>query len=96
MDIVLRVGWHVEVDDQLNIIDVDAAREDVCSHDDTGVTVPEAVHHLIALLLAQVRVHLLDRVPLHTQHASRLLDPLLRCEEDDAPLRSPLIEQRYQ
>ena len=92
MDIVLRVGRYVEVDDQLDIIDVDAAREDVGSHDDAGMTIPEAVHHLVTLLLTQVGVHLLDRVPLHTQHASSLLDPLLRSEEDDAPLRSPLIE----
>ena len=96
MDIVLRVGWHVKVDDQLNIIDVNAAREDVGSHDDTGMSISEAVHHLIALLLAQVGVHLLDRVTLYTQHTSSLLDPLLSCEEDDAPLRSPLIEYRYQ
>ena len=57
MHIVLGIVGHVEVDDDTDIVDVDAASHDVGSHEHVYHTRLEAVHHIVTLGLREVAVH---------------------------------------
>lgn len=58
VDVVLGVTRHVVVDHQRDVVHVDAARYDVRRNEDVHLAVAEVEHHLVALFLIQVRVHL--------------------------------------
>ena len=63
--IVLTIAGNVVVDDKANVVDVDATRHDVGSHEDIDTTALELVHHHIALCLVEIAVHL-AHIELHT------------------------------
>ena len=92
VDVVLAVVGDVEVEDKLDVVDVDAARHDVGSHQHVDVPVTEAVHHLVALGLHEVAVHLAHREALVTSDALQgtgdvLYLQLRRGEDEDTPRR---------
>ena len=77
VNIVLYVMRHVIVDDHEDIIDVDAASYDVGGNENGHFSRLEAVHHLVALRLCEVGMHL-AAVHVHLpQGAVYLLHPLL-------------------
>ena len=83
VDVVLGVAGHVEVDDHRDVVDVDAAGDDVGGDDDVELAALELEHHLVALGLVEVGVHL-AAVDLHAlQRGSDLLHLLLGTGEDD-------------
>ena len=57
MHIIFGIVRHIEIDDQLDIVDVDAARHDVRSHQHVDLLGFELIHHFVTLLLFQIRVH---------------------------------------
>ncbi len=74
---------HVVVDDQPDVLDVDAAGHDVGGDQDIDLVVLESEHHLLALGLLQIGVHGGD-VELHAlERVGQLLDLELRRREDD-------------
>lgn len=83
VDVVLGIVRHVVVDDQADILDVDAARHDVGGHQDLDLVVLEVEHHLLALRLLQVGVHR-GHLELHAlERMGQLLDLHLRRRKDD-------------
>ena len=83
MDIVLRIMRHIVVDDQRHIRHIDAAGNHIGRYQHVYLSVPEIEHHLIALVLLQVRMHGM-RVDLQAaQHAREIFDPLFLAGEDD-------------
>ena len=48
---------HIEIDDQLDIVDVDATRHNVRSYQHVDLLGFELIHHFVTLLLFQIRVH---------------------------------------
>lgn len=77
MNIVLYVMRHIIVDDHEDIIDVDAASHDIGGNENGHFPRLETVHHLVALRLRKVGMHL-AAVDFHLpQGAVYLLDPLL-------------------
>ena len=57
MDVVFGIVRHIVVDDHQDVVDVNAARHDVGGHEHIHLSGLEAVHHVVALLLAEVAVH---------------------------------------
>lgn len=57
MDVVFRVVGHVVVDDEGDVVDVNAAGNDVGSDQDVDFPVFEIEHDVFALFLLQVGVH---------------------------------------
>ena len=93
VDIVFGIVWYVVVDDDTDIINVDAAGYDIGSHKDIGHASLETVHHLVALLLTEVTVHLVA-VDVHLlQLTGHLLDLLLLAGEDDDTLQVTSLEE---
>jgi len=76
VDIVLCIVGYVIVDDGADIVDVDTTGHDVCSHQHIRLPCLETVHHLVTLLLGEVRVHLVA-VDVHLFQASGNLLHLL-------------------
>ena len=56
--VILSIVGHVVVDDNTDIVDVDATGHDIGSHQHIGHACLETIHHLVALLLREVGVHL--------------------------------------
>ena len=52
--------WNVVVDDHTDVVDVDATSYDVRCYEKVNITCLKLAHHLFALLLCEVRVHLFD------------------------------------
>ena len=83
VNIILGVVRHVVIDDQPDILDVDAARHDIRSHQDRHLVVLEVEHHLLALRLFQVGMHG-GHIEFHAlERVRQLLDLELRRREDD-------------
>ena len=75
--IVLCIVGYVVVDDCQDIVDVNASGHDIGSHEHISLSGLESVHHLVALLLGEVAVHLVT-VDMHgLQTARNLLDAFL-------------------
>src|SRR6185369_5037730 len=83
MDVVLRYGWHVEVDDVAQRLDVDATRRDVGGHEDAEPSCLEAGQRLGALCLGTVPVNTLagDAVPI--EELGEAIGAVLRPREDE-------------
>ena len=84
--IVLGIVGHIIVDDGADIVDVDTSGNDVGGNQHIHLSGLEAVHHLVALLLGEVAVHLVA-VDVHLlQTAGNLFDALFLAGEDDDTL----------
>ena len=93
VDIVFGIVRHVVVDDDADVVDVNATGHDIGSNEDIGNPRLETVHHLVALLLAEVAVHLVA-VNVHLfQLTVDLLDLLLFAGEDDDTLQVASLEK---
>ena len=55
--VVFGVVGHVEIDDELDVVDIYAARHDVRGNEDADLPVLEAEHHVVALFLIEVGMH---------------------------------------
>ena len=58
MDIVFGIVGNVVVDHHGDVVDVNAACQDVRSHQDVDLSALELEHHIVALCLIKIRVHL--------------------------------------
>lgn len=56
VDVVLAVGGEVEVDDQGDLLDVDAAGQEIGGDEDAGGAGPEVAHDVLSLLHLHVAV----------------------------------------
>ena len=57
MDVELTVVGQIVVDDQGDLLHVDATRPHVCRDEDAGLAAPELLHDGVSLLLRHVSVH---------------------------------------
>lgn len=86
VNIILSVVWDIVVDDHLNIVDVDAAGNNVGGHKHVNVPVLETMHDLVALALVEVGMHL-TTTHFHAHQVARdILDLALVAGEDDDTL----------
>ena len=92
VDVVFYVVGHVVVDDQSDVVDVDAAGEDVGGDEHVGGSAFETEHDFVSLFLREVGVHL-AAVDFHTQKgAVDLFYFLLLTREDDDALQVAFLE----
>ena len=56
MNVVLPVGWEVVVDDERDLLDVDASGQQIGGDEDTGGAGAELTHDDVTLLLVHVSV----------------------------------------
>ena len=92
MHVILSIVGHVVVDDNADIVDVDASGHDIGSHQHIGHACLETIHHLVALLLREVGVHL-TTVDVHLlQTAGDIFYSLLLTREDDDALQVARLE----
>ena len=57
MDVVLTVAREVVVDDERDLLDVDASGPDVCRNQDSGSALTELLHDGVSFLLRHFTVH---------------------------------------
>ena len=91
--IVLGVMGHIIVDDHADIVDIDATGHDIRGHQHILLTSLEGIHHLVALLLAQVAVHLAATDMLFGQFAVDVLYLVFLAGEEDDTLQLVGLEQ---
>ena len=92
MYVVFYVVGHVVVDDQSDVVNVDAAGEDVGGDEHVGDSAFETEHDFVSLFLGEVGVHL-AAVDFHTQKgAVDLFYFLLLTREDDDALQVAFLE----
>ena len=60
VDVVLAVGWQVEVDDKGHLLDVDTTGKKIGGNQHTGGSGSELAHNQVTLALVQVSVHSRD------------------------------------
>ena len=92
MHIVFGVAWHVVVQDHCDVVDVDASRENVGGDEHIDLSTLEAEHHLVALGLREVAVHL-SGIDFHAQEG--MIDILHLIDftgEDNYTLQVSLLE----
>ena len=56
--VILAIGWHIVVDNQTDIVDIDTTGHNIGSHQHIGLSGLKTIHSLIALGLREVGVHL--------------------------------------
>jgi hypothetical protein len=56
MDVVFGIAWNIEVEDVTHVVDIEAARGYVATHQKPDVALPKAVQHLRALRLREIAV----------------------------------------
>ena len=93
VDVVFLVVGYVVVDDELDVVDVDAAGYDVCGHEDIDLSGLEAVHDIVALLLQQVAVHGFGIVAFALEGDGHVLGVDFLTHEDDDALGLALVEE---
>ena len=52
--IVFLLAWHIIIDNHADVVDVDAAGDDICGHKDVDPARFEVEHHLFSLRLVEV------------------------------------------
>ena len=57
MNVVLFIGWHIIVHHQLDAVNVNAPRNNVCGHKDGKLFLTECQHHLFSFRLLQITGH---------------------------------------
>ena len=94
--IVLGIVGNVVVDDERNVVDINATSYDVRRHEHANMSIPEVLHYLLTLALLQVGVHG-GHVEIHPlERCRQLLDLHLGGREDDHALGSFLGEKLLQ
>ena len=96
MYIVLGVVGDVIVDHHADVVDIDTARHDVGGDEQIDIARLKVLHDLFALLLRQVRVHLLDADVETGERGCELLDLELGAGEDDRACRGCFAEELRQ
>ena len=74
MDVLVRVGRDVVVDDVRDVVDVQAASRHVRRHEDVQRSVAEAAHHPVPTLLGQAAVERAGVVATGTQRLGEIVD----------------------
>ena len=93
--VVFGVARHVVVDDHGDVVDVDAAREDVGGHEHIDLSALETIHHLVALCLLKVAVHF-SGIDAEAHEGLRdLLHLLFLARENDDALQVAGLEQVF-
>ena len=91
--IVLGIVGNIVVDDYAYIVDVDPSRYDVSGHEYIHIAVFEVAHHLFALGLLQIGVHI-GHIETHlAESGSQLTHFELGRGENNGTLRSRLLEE---
>ena len=88
MNVIFAIMRYIIVNDQTNIINVNATCHDISSHKDIYPSGFEFIHHFLALRLFQVGVHFTDIQLHHFQCFRHFLYFQFRRREDYNPLRS--------
>ena len=96
MHVVLGLARHVVVDNHADVVDVDAAGNDVGGDEDVDAARAEVVHHLVAARLLKVAVYLGHVVLVAAQGACQVFDVELRGGEDDDALFVEVVEEVLQ
>ena len=96
VDVILGVVGHVEVDDELDVVNVDASRHDIRGHENADLPVLEAEHHVVALFLFEVGVHGFGIEAVAFEHNVQFFHFLLRRGKDDDAFRRRLAEHLFQ
>ena len=93
MNIILCIMRHIVVDHDADIIDVDATGHDVGSHKDIRLARLELEHHLVALLLGEVAMHL-SAIDIHlAKLTGYILHLFLLTRENDDTLKVARLEE---
>ena len=95
VDVVFFVVGHVVVDDELYVVDVNAASYDVCGHENIDLTGLEAVHDVVALFLQQVAVHGFGIVAFALEGDGDILSVDFLADEDNDALGLALLEEVF-
>ena len=90
--IILRLAGHIEIDDHLDIVYVDAPRNYVCSDNHIDFSRLEIEHDIFAPALVKVGVHLPYLEIRAAELTGEILDLYLRRGEDNNSLRRILPE----
>lgn len=86
MYIIFGVAGTVIVDDHLNVVDVDAPADNVGGDEYPRLALSEGEHHLVALLLAEVGMHLCAVKAPFFEQCSDFFDASLARGKEDNPL----------
>ena len=97
--IVLGIVGNVIVDDERNVIDINATSYDVRCHEHANMTVSKILHHLFTLALLQIGVHGGHTVVHPFERCRKLFHLHLRGGEDDDAfgrfLGEKLLQERH-
>ena len=92
MDIILRVGGQVVIEDDVDLIDVESAGGDIGGDEQFDGTIAEAFQHTLAHLLGDVAMEAVGGIAAVDQVLGALIDRALRVAEDDAEARGIHVE----
>ena len=90
--VILAIRWYIVVDNQSDIVDINTTGHNIGSHQHIGLSGLKAVHHLVALGLREVGVHLVAVNVHRLQFAGNLLYTLLLTREDDDALQVAFLK----
>ena len=93
VDIVLYIFRHIVVDHSLDIIYVESSCGYVGGDKDLRSSVPEARHHMIPLLLRQIPVKRIRKVPPSDQGLGQLIRHPLGIGKDKRPFRIVIVKK---
>jgi len=93
VDVIFHIVGKIVVEDDLDIIDIDAAGGDVGGHEEFEAGFAEAVHHAIAQGLAHVAVQTVRGIALGVQMFDKVVDHSFGVAEDDAELEVMDVDQ---
>jgi hypothetical protein len=93
VNVVLRVVGHVVVDDEAEVVHVDAPRGHVGGHEEGKRPLLERVHHSRPLGLGHAAVQPLRGASPGAEGVGEFLDHLLRVAEDHAARDIVVVEQ---
>ena len=83
VNVVLLLLWQLEVDDETDLLNVDATSKHVRGDQDTHGARSELLHHDFSLLLVHLAVHAGDHEILLSHVTLELVDSALRVAVDD-------------
>ena len=92
VDIILRVGGQVVIEDDVDLIDVESARGDIGGDEQLDGTIAEAFQHTLAHLLGDVAMEAVGGIATVDEVLGALIDRALRVAEDDAEARGIHVE----
>mmetsp|Transcript_53183 Transcript_53183/g.133887 ORF Transcript_53183/g.133887 Transcript_53183/m.133887 type:complete len:453 (-) Transcript_53183:180-1538(-) len=83
VQVVFHVVWEVVVDDERDLLDVDAARQQVGGDEHTAAAAAELAHNQLALLLIQITMHRRDGEVSFVHVVGEVVDLPARVAVDD-------------